>query len=97
MKIERIEFPDSHRVIQNLEPRLSLIESLQWEDYVSLEFITISSNNNRLLISPTDATYAHSRQDCMITLLITGDNFKGFRRTLRYIDSKEICNAELKL
>lgn len=97
VKIKKIEFPKSEKIFENIEPGIFLIENLQWEDYNNFRLITINTNNNKLGIAAADLTYDLTREDCKISLLITGDNFKGFHKTFKYENHEDIKKANLIL
>ena len=62
VKIEKIEFPKSDKIFENIEPGVFSIKNLQWEDYNSFSLISINANNNKLGIAAADLTSDFTRK-----------------------------------
>lgn len=95
VKVIKVEFPSNNEIIENLEPSVLKSTSLQWEDYCSFGLIGLGIPLGDMMIINPITKWEIERKDCIITLLITGDNFKGFHKVFKYYDSDDIYQAKL--
>jgi hypothetical protein len=96
IKIGIIEFPDSS---SDLNLDLGVVKSLRWRDEDKFEIVRIRSNTSTKWAFGFNVRPGNefNRQDSEIELIITGDNFRGFKKRLKLIDSPRYNEAQLSV
>ena len=96
VKIGQIKFPDSS---SDLDLDLGEIKPLRWRDEGRYEVVRTH---------PTDPTKwafgfnvrpgnEYNRRDCEIEVIITGDNFRGFKKKLKLSESGNLNKPEMTM